>query len=509
METQNPAQNQNPYKFLVNPKGEEELYKVYVGWMAKNFYKKLARVTKKPEDYIVLGVDALFTQLTPDIISVNENADKELVKAVKEYLDSYEYKNLVDLTRFNEPLSAYYTWNFMAKIIELIERKRNITPQDVLNAMRQAASAASAAKDLELPNPLDSPEELRELGEKILKRAQRRQRGKGKREGEEGEEGEGGGGKRGRRREGGKKGGGVGGEEGGGEAEEEGGGGGRRGGSRGESGGQGGEEGGDEAEGGGRGGLPPGTDFAELELDTPLEPLPVVAKLNIRGSDMSYVMNVPRRRGVVGSGVAGAYAKSSISYGVYWGALAPYLASPQMMAAKLSGGIPHLMFWREEAEDVTILFDISGSMDGWSKRQFSASLGYFLYNMVERVWRKKLRAVFFNGGVAAVAEGYNAVALFLQAKRNGGTVIHPAVIEAQQRGWIEGKIVVVISDGEIDFTLDDIDRLKKAKRLIFIRVATREGEVFARRVREAGGAVYNVEASEGGALRVAEAVWGP
>jgi len=158
---------------------------------------------------------------------------------------------------------------------------------------------------------------------------------------------------------------------------------------------------------------------------------------------------------------------------------------------------------------VTVLFDISGSMDAWSKRQFSASLGYYLYNMVERVWRKRLRAIFFNAGVAAIAEGYNAVALFLQAKRNGGTVITEAVAEAERRGWIEGKIVVIISDGEIDFTLNDIERLKRAKKLIFIRVATREGEAFARAVRQIGGAVYNVEASEGGALKVAEAVWGP
>jgi hypothetical protein len=268
-------------------------------------------------------------------------------------------------------------------------------------------------------------------------------------------------------------------------------------------------DGGEEEEGGGRGGSPPGTDFAELELDTPLEPLPVVARIDIRGSDMSYIMNVPRKRGVVGSGVAGAYVKSSVGYGVYWGALAPYLASPQLMAAKLSGGIPHLMFWREEADDVTVFFDVSGSMDAWSKRQFSASLGYYLYNMVVKVWRKKLRAIFFNAGVAAVAEGYNAAMLFLQAKRDGGTVIHPAVVEAERRGWLDNKIVVVISDGEISYTLDDIERLKKAKRLIFIRVATREGEAFARAVREAGGVVYDVEASESGALRVAEAVWGP
>jgi hypothetical protein len=489
METQN-TPIQHPYKFLSFPTGNEELYKIYVGWLGKNFYKRLARITERPEDYIILGADALFLHLTPDIAELGEFADRELREAVKEYRNSYEYRNLVGLTRFNEPLSAFYAWNFMVRLIELLEKKKQLTRLDVLNAIRQAAFATSAAKYLELPDPLDNVEELRELGQRILKRIQQRQRGGSKREG--GELGVGG--SRGCNRRGDKKGGG-GGEDGG--EEGVGGAGGR-------------DEGGGVGEGGGgRGGLPPGTEFAELELSTPLSPLPVVARVDIRGSDMSYVMNVPRRRGVVGSGVAGAYTKSGIGYGVYWGALSPYLASRELMAAKLSGGIPHLLFWREEAEDVTVIFDISGSMAEGRKTQFSASLGYYLYNMVVKIWRKKLRAVLFNAGVAAVAEGYNAAMLFLQASRSGGTVITPAVNEADTRGWIKGEIVVIISDGEVAYSPQDIERLRKAKRLIFIRVATSEGEAFARAIKQAGGVVYNVEASESGALKVAEAVWGP
>jgi hypothetical protein len=153
-----------PFKVLANPTGAEEIYKIYAGWVARHFYRRLAELVDNPEDFIILGTDVMFLHLTPDIVRVDKGAGGELVRAVEEYVRSEEYQAVKRLTRFNEPLSAYYTWNFMIRLIELLKEERQITQEDVLEAMLQAATAVSAAEDIDLPEPLDDVNGRYKLG---------------------------------------------------------------------------------------------------------------------------------------------------------------------------------------------------------------------------------------------------------------------------------------------------------------------------------------------------------